>query len=196
MGISNRREREKKELRKKIFDSASQLIIEHGYEKFSIRKLANAIEYSPAMIYNYFKNKDDIIAAITLDNFERISKELLGLDFENMTPPIALKTSLLTLAKLILSHREQFKATLLSGVNYANTKSIDNEAIDGLITILDKGVASSDFCIDHTKDTAFLLITGIFGVLNIIVLSNLYDDTMIEHRLNAFVDLMINGVTK
>lgn len=46
MGITERREAEKEALKHKIYDVASKLIIEHGYEKLSIRKLASEIEYS------------------------------------------------------------------------------------------------------------------------------------------------------
>ncbi|MBZ9607265.1 TetR/AcrR family transcriptional regulator [Clostridium estertheticum] len=196
MGITKRREADKKVLKQKIFDSASKLIIEHGYEKLSIRKLANEIEYSPAMIYNYFKNKDDIIKAITLDNYDRIFRELLCIDFESMTPKIALKTGLLTLAQLILNHREQFKATLLSGVNTTGEMASDNGAMDLIINILNKGVSLGNFVIDNTKFTAFLLTTGIFGVVNMFVLNNIYDENMINATINAYVEILVKGVTK
>ena len=196
MGITERREAEKEAVKQKIFDGASKLIIEHGYEKLSIRKLANEIEYSPAVIYNYFKNKDDIIKAITLDSYDRMLKELLYIDFESMTPKTALKTGLLTLVQLLLKYREYFKATLLSGVNTTDKMYTDNSAVDHLINVLNKGVSSGDFDIDNTKFTAFLITTGIFGVVTMIVLNNIYDENMINSTINAYVELLVKGVAK
>ncbi|WP_291634838.1 TetR/AcrR family transcriptional regulator [Clostridium sp.] len=196
MGITERREAEKESIKGKIFDSASKLIIEYGYEKLSIRKLANDIEYSPAVIYNYFKNKDDIIKAITIDNYNRIYNDLLCIDFKTMTPKIALKTGLLKLSQLLLTHREHFKATLLSGVNTMLETSNDNDAMNLLIDILNRGISLGDFAIDNTKFTAFLLTTGIFGMVNIIVLNNIYDENMINDTINSYTEILVKGVSK
>ncbi|MBU3145314.1 TetR/AcrR family transcriptional regulator [Clostridium sp. CF012] len=196
MGIIERRESEKEAIREKIFDSASKLILELGYEKLSIRKLAKDIEYSPAMIYNYFKNKDDIIKAITSDNYHRIFKELLCIDFISMTPKTALKTGLLKLSQLLLKRREHFKATLLSGVNATDEASNDNEAMNLLILILKRGVTLGDFVIDNTKFTAVLLTTGVFGMVNMIVLNNIYDENIINTTINSYVEILVKGVGK
>jgi AcrR family transcriptional regulator len=178
-----------------IFDSASKLIIENGYENFSIRKLAKEIEYSPAVIYNYFKDKDDIIKAITIDNYNIIFEEFLCIDFDNMTSKTALKTGLLKLAQLLLNRREHFKATLLSGVNSTGEMSSDNDAINLLINMLNKGISAGEFIIDDTKFTAFLLTTGIFGVVNMIVLNNVYDENMIDTTITAYVEILVKGVS-
>jgi len=196
IGITDRREVEKEALREKIFDSASKLIIEYGYEKLSIRKLAKDIEYSPAVIYNYFKNKDDIIKAITLDNYNRIFTKLLDINFESMEAKTALKIGLITLAQLLLDHREHFKATLLSGVKTTEETSNDNDAMKLLVNILNKGVSLGEFAIDNTKFTAFLLTSGIFGMVNIILLNSIYEENMINDTINAYVELLVKGVSK
>jgi AcrR family transcriptional regulator len=196
MGIVERREAEKETLRKKIFDGASKLILENGYENLSIRKLAKEIEYSPAVIYNYFKDKDDIIKEITIYNYDIIFKELLCIDFESMNSKIALKTGLLKLSQLLLDRREHFKATLLSGVNTEDEMSNDNTAMNLLTNILNRGVSVRDFIIEDTKFTAFLLTTGIFGVVNMIVLNNVYDENMINATINGYVEILVNGVAK
>lgn len=196
MGISERHEAEKEALKQKIFDGASKLIIEHGYEKLSIRKLAEEIEYSPAVIYNYFKNKDDIINAITQENYKRIYSELSGINFEGMSPETALKTGLLTFAELILKRREHYRATLLSGTSIIDGKTSDAGASGLLINVLNKGVSSGDFDIENTEYTAYLLTVGIFGIVNIIVLNNLYDENMINSTVNGYVDLIVKGLPK
>lgn len=64
MGISARKEREKEEMRRLILDAALRLFRAKGYDGVSIRNIAEAIEYSPATIYLYYKDKSEIFFAL------------------------------------------------------------------------------------------------------------------------------------
>ena len=78
MSTDERKKRHKENLRMLIADSAVRLIAESGHENFTIRKLAESIEYSPRTIYLYFKNKDAILGEITSKAFSetlRVMKE-------------------------------------------------------------------------------------------------------------------------
>ncbi len=70
MGIAERKEREKEEKKKLIIDTATQLFIEQGFDKTSMRNIAEAIEYSPATIYLYFKDKSELFNAIHVQGFQ------------------------------------------------------------------------------------------------------------------------------
>lgn len=61
MGINERKEREKAELRSLILKGAMEVFLEEGFENTSIRRIAERIEYSPGTIYVYFKDKDEIL---------------------------------------------------------------------------------------------------------------------------------------
>ena len=71
MGISERRNREITELRNTILKHATEIIAREGYAGFSIRKLAASIDYSPRMIYLYFKDKDAILLALVEEAYAR-----------------------------------------------------------------------------------------------------------------------------
>lgn len=64
MGVHERKEREKAEMRRLILDAALRIFKEKGYEGLQIRSIAEAIEYSPATIYLYFKDKNEIFYAL------------------------------------------------------------------------------------------------------------------------------------
>ncbi len=64
MGITARKEREKEEMRRLILGAALRLFREKGYDGVSIRNIAEAIEYSPATIYLYYKDKSEIFFAL------------------------------------------------------------------------------------------------------------------------------------
>jgi len=70
MGLKERKEREKLEMKDLILQSAHQLFIDKGFEQVSLRNIAEAIEYSPATIYLYFKDKDEIFYALHGEAFK------------------------------------------------------------------------------------------------------------------------------
>ncbi|MGY0039505.1 TetR/AcrR family transcriptional regulator [Pedobacter sp. NJ-S-72] len=61
MGISERKEREREEMKTMITTAAMKMFLEDGYAKTSIRNIADAIEYSPGTIYLYYKDKDELL---------------------------------------------------------------------------------------------------------------------------------------
>jgi AcrR family transcriptional regulator len=64
-----RRERERQELREKIFDAARELFANHGYEAVTLRKVAETINYSPTTIYLHYEDKDSLIREIVAHDF-------------------------------------------------------------------------------------------------------------------------------
>lgn len=79
MGIQERKEREKQEMRELILRTAKQVFIEEGYEKTSIRTIADRIEYSPATIYLYYKDKDQLLFAIHELGFDALIESFRSL---------------------------------------------------------------------------------------------------------------------
>ena len=76
MGITERKEREKIEKRLLILEAAKQIFIEEGFEKASISAISDRIEYSPATIYIYFKDKNELLFAIHELGFEKLLAEM------------------------------------------------------------------------------------------------------------------------
>jgi AcrR family transcriptional regulator len=72
MGITERREREREEVRRKMLDAARDLFVTEGYERVTMRKIAEAIEYSPTAIYLHFEDKDDLVLALCREDFGRL----------------------------------------------------------------------------------------------------------------------------
>ncbi|WP_221394435.1 TetR/AcrR family transcriptional regulator [Dyadobacter sp. NIV53] len=75
MGITERKEREREEMRELILRGAQKLFLENGYEKTSIRGIADAIEYSPATIYLYYKDKNELLLGLHILAFQKMMQE-------------------------------------------------------------------------------------------------------------------------
>jgi AcrR family transcriptional regulator len=76
MGITERRLRQKEEIKANILSTAWQIVKEDGWEAISIRKIADAIEYSVPVIYDHFENKDAILWEFAKDGFQRLAKKI------------------------------------------------------------------------------------------------------------------------
>jgi AcrR family transcriptional regulator len=72
VGIEERRQRERDEVRERILDAARELFVECGFEGVTMRKVAERIEYSPTTIYIHFADK------------ETLFRELCGADFAQL----------------------------------------------------------------------------------------------------------------
>ena len=83
MGTKERREREKEEIRQKILDAARELFEAEGYDSVTMRRIAEAIEYSPTTIYLHFEDKDDLVRALCNEDFARLLEAL------SLIPPAA-----------------------------------------------------------------------------------------------------------
>lgn len=75
MGITERKEREKQERKALILEAATKMFLEDGFDKTSLRNIAEQIEYSPATIYLYYKDKNELFYAIQEQGFELLLKE-------------------------------------------------------------------------------------------------------------------------
>lgn len=85
MGIAERKQKEKETIKNKILEKANQLFLEKGYEGTSIRTISDAIEYSPATIYLYFKDKNDIFIQLQNKAFDLLYEKLDAT--KNITQP-------------------------------------------------------------------------------------------------------------
>lgn len=74
MGSAERKEKEKKAMRRFILKTAMKLFLEDGFDNVSMRRIAEDIEYSPATIYLYFKDKNEILFALHAEGFEKFYK--------------------------------------------------------------------------------------------------------------------------
>ena len=80
MGIAERKEKQKLEIRKRILEASMKLFVEEGFNNVSIRRIADIIEYSPTTIYLYFKDKDEIFYNLHEIGFQKLQEMNTNLD--------------------------------------------------------------------------------------------------------------------
>lgn len=86
MGIKDRKERQKTEMRKAILSAALGLFSDEGYDNVTMRKIADEIEYSVGTIYLYFKDRDEIFFELHEMGFEEFYKRQFAV--QNVKDPL------------------------------------------------------------------------------------------------------------
>lgn len=76
MNATSVRRKHKEELRRVILDAAREIFVYQGYESFSMRRLAEKIEYSPGSVYLHFKNKEELFECLVDESFARLLETL------------------------------------------------------------------------------------------------------------------------
>jgi AcrR family transcriptional regulator len=79
MGIAERKNRQKQALRERILDAARRIVMREGFAALSMRKIADAIEYSPATLYLHFASRDEIAQALCAEGYAQLLQTFVPL---------------------------------------------------------------------------------------------------------------------
>lgn len=72
----SRRDRRRLATRAEILAAARELLLEVGPEALSLRQVARRADFSPAALYGYFSSRDEIVASLFAESFERLDAYL------------------------------------------------------------------------------------------------------------------------
>ena len=123
MGCVERKQREKEQVRQSILDAALKIAVEEGWHALTIRKIADAIEYTPPIVYEHFENKEELIQELFLSGFRELQK---GYDLKNQSETDPKKI----IMSLSLNHWDfAFKHKDLYQLMFSLERPIPNEEI-------------------------------------------------------------------
>lgn len=109
--LKNRRQRRIQRRRAEIMDAAASIIAEQGYANTRTKAIAEAADMAEGTLYNYFKNKRDILMAIL--NQHQTEIDTLLDEVENIHGPIDAVSTVEWVFKLFLT-RLNFLRVLLA----------------------------------------------------------------------------------
>src|SRR5215470_15205389 len=115
MGITERKLRQKELTRASILKAAWTLVQKEGWQSLSIRKIADAIEYSIPVIYDHFENKDAILFEFAKEGFRILAKKIREAKEKDDDPAMQLK--LIAYAHWDFARRYKEHYQLMYGLN-------------------------------------------------------------------------------
>lgn len=204
MGITERKELEKTELRKKILDAAAEIIRSEGIAKLSIRKIGVKIDYSPSIIYHYFKNKEEIINLIIEDGYGKILKMLQEALPKMESPKLSIVSMFREYIKLVLEMPDYYQDVLFRGDGICSPRmkvlekgvSKRNQTFGYLVSIIEQGMEAGEFEILDSEVTAQVIWCSTFGLLSRLIIEKELEKQQAEALINKHLELMIKSILK
>ncbi len=86
MGSKERIIRQKEDVKCKILTAAWQIVKNEGWQSLSMRKIADAIEYTAPIIYGYFENKEALLVEFTGKGFQNLACHLRAAKAKHRLP--------------------------------------------------------------------------------------------------------------
>lgn len=121
-------------LRAQIVDMAKQIIINEGIQALSIRKLTQQMDYSPGIVYHYFKDKETLVDAVLVDGYGQILQSIKEAALpEQENPAVQIRAVMGRFVEAALAQRVLYRLFLLS----------DRPEILKRTTVLRKGVSET-----------------------------------------------------
>ncbi|MBL8175785.1 MAG: TetR/AcrR family transcriptional regulator [Bryobacterales bacterium] len=207
MGVAERRAREKEELRQKILDAAGQLFVEEGFANVSVRKIADRIEYSPATIYLYFKDKTELFSSLCWETFSGLKAELDRLEGEAGDPLAGLRRGLRAYIDFGIAHPNHYLLTFCTPVDHSAGKVMDNfqeinrvglETFDHLQRALDRCRQSGQLAFEDLNTTSQVVWTFIHGTTSLLILNSgdpHFPWVPPEQLIESSLDLILRGLS-
>lgn len=168
MNTRARQEQEKENMRKMILEATVKIIISEGYEKLSMRKIAEEIDYSPTTIYIYYKDKAQIVSDISSRIYREIVANVKKVLEENEDSRIdkQIELSFRSFITTMTSNLEMGKAVIMSGTNAIfgpeENEPPEEDGIAILHDLLVKGQEQSVFR-KLDDNVSWMLITALLG---------------------------------
>src|ERR1700761_7095864 len=78
MGSKERIHRLKEQTRVNILDAAYDIVKDEGWQALSMRKIADKIEYTAPIIYEYYANKEAILLELTKKGYQLLADRMKG----------------------------------------------------------------------------------------------------------------------
>ncbi|HET8999885.1 MAG TPA: TetR/AcrR family transcriptional regulator [bacterium] len=200
MGIKDRQLAQKERLRRSILDAAAELFVKEGYEKVSMRRLAEKIDYSPMSIYLHFRDKAELLDTICEETFTTLiqHKRLARAEDYPGDPIGYLKAGLRAYIEFGLRHPYHYQLTFMtrSSVDGERRKRIGQEAFGCLRTAVRTCAEQGKLRIDDVELASQVLWTAIHGVTSLLITHSKFPWANRERLIGEAVDTVVRGLER
>jgi len=200
IGTKERREKEKENMKNAILEAAIKIIKDEGYDNLSMRKIANAIDYTPTAIYSYYKDKAEIVFDISL----QIQKKTLSdvkVDLEKnkrLKVDEQLKSAFKVFIQCSAEYSEMVRIIMGSG-----TKAIFGPNEDPIPLEENGAYLLNQYLVFGQQESIFrkldeniswMLITALIGFSINAIENNLHLSKDWDNLVEVYVEMLINGI--
>jgi len=199
-------------MRTKILDAARELFATEGYDAVSMRKIADAIEYSPTAIYVHFKDKAALMLELCREDFGQMNAANPGV-LQVADPVERIRQLGLHYIRFAVTHPNHFRLMFMTKPSPEVAMSEQRMHEDGkgdpntdgyaLLRMTVEQAMAQDRLLPHLRDADFvtqLLWAGVHGVAALHITQpdeGEWCPWLGADRLgNEMIDLILRGVLR
>ncbi len=196
MGIIERKQRQKEEVRGSILRAAWQLVLQDGWQALSIRKIADAIEYSVPVIYTHFENKEAILQEFTKDGFRNLNNQLQEAKDQQIPPVKQLGAIAQAYWDFAFANKEYYQ--LMYGLGMPTCETVRQvPEVNKFSTILKSTIEELIIASKRPETDAWLKYHTFWSMLHGLVSINITGRSAVSDELNRLIlDDAVKGFIK
>lgn len=203
MSITERKHKEKLEMRKRILNGARRVFLEKGYDNTSMRNIASEINYSAGTIYFHFKDKSEIFHELHREGFSLLLSQMRILDTVKQ-PFERLKAIGRVFIKFAQDNKDYYNLMFLVEETTSNASEnggfkIAKETINHLSEIIKECQNEGRFKHMDTEYFTFMIMSSIHGICALfckdrtISFENKTNEELMQNGYDCFVSLLEKG---
>ena len=181
-------------MRSIILQTSENIIIRDGLDGLSIKQMAKEAEISAGSVYNYFKNKDEIVDGILRRTFENLMRNLKSISEQDLSAAEKLYKMAYFMFDDFPRVRKLYEALMHSPPQKKKEKGKNSfiELVNLYSKTIEQGVADGEFYVNNSKFSA-LAFMGIIRELQMNP-GGLFFEEKPEFLADKVLEIFLEGI--
>ncbi len=207
MGPTERRQREREEVRARILDAARDLFVAEGFDAVTMRRIADRIEYSPTAIYFHFKDKESLLQELCTSDFQKLAAQFLKI--ARIDDPVErVRRAGIAYCDFAVEHPNHYRLMFMTPHppidpedNAIERGNPEQDAYAFLCSAIREAIETGRFRPEH-DDVELVSQTvwaGVHGVIALNIAKHTdpwVDWRPLKKRIKSMIDVLIDGLSK
>jgi len=195
MASKDRILRLKEETRINILDASLGIVKEEGWQALSMRKIADKIEYTAPIIYEYFANKEAILMELTRKGFLILTRDMKSAKEKHRLPAKQIEAMWLAYWNFAFTQKELYQVMFGVDVNCCEMAQIMPEAEEpfNIVTEVIQEIMASQ---NPSEDDICIKYYTYWSVIHGLISINLTRRTTSDEINREILKTAISGITR
>lgn len=192
--VKPRKQRERERVQSEIFRAVEVLFLEKGFQQVTMEDIAKKAEFAKGTLYNYFKNKDDLVTSLVVSKLSMFQQQVAGIVGQERSP----KAKIIYIIDIFLAAYERDNV-LIKGLFTEDTQLVLDKAriaaarqacIQEIATVMEEAKLSGDLKLIDSAELASILMGMIRSIC---IHSFCLGSQLVTRKRDLISDLFFNG---
>lgn len=191
MGIEERKQRQREQVRKEILKVAREIAKQEGWAAVSTRKIAEKIEYSTTKIYEEFGSREAVLAELQKQGFLHLKKEMAAAINTVVSPQEQLKQVSFAFWHFAVQYPELYQVMFGLGGAVCNTTPPEEMRSAGQVIM--EVIKKLQPAFEHSLFLNWWAL--MHGFVSLHLLDNQHYQFDVNKTIGVAIDRFIKGIT-